>query len=49
MFHNPNALRPVNESLFPDIAHHRLEDGRVTAMIPAFHPFISQTRTLHVR
>jgi len=49
MFHNPNALRPVDESLFPDIAHHRLEDGRVTATVPAFHPFISQTRTLHIR
>ncbi len=49
MFHNPNALHPIDESLFTDIAHHRLEGGRVTATIPPFHPFISQTRTLHVR
>ena len=49
MFHNPNALHPVQESLFPDIAHHRLEDGHVTATIPRFHPFISQTRTLLIR
>jgi hypothetical protein len=45
MFHNPNALHPAEESLFPDIAHHRLEAGKPTATIPRFHPFISQTRT----
>jgi hypothetical protein len=46
MFHNPNALQPVAEELFPGIAHHRLEDGQVTATIPLFHPFVSQTWTL---
>ena len=49
IFHNPNALHPVEESLFPEIAHHRFEDGQVTATIPRFHPFISQTRTLFIR
>src|SRR5213592_3967915 len=39
------AFSATDESLFPDIAHHRLEDGRVTATIPAFHPFASITQT----
>jgi hypothetical protein len=46
MFHNPNASIPIRESLFPDIAHHGLEDGHVTATIPPFHPFISLTWTV---
>jgi hypothetical protein len=49
MYHNPDALHPIEESLFPDIAHHHLEDGGVTATVPRFHPFMSQTRTLHIR
>lgn len=49
MYHNPNALHPVPEALFPDIAHHRLEAGRVTSTMPRFHPFMSQTRTLAIR
>lgn len=48
MYHNPRATHPLDDSLFPSIAHHQLEDGRVTATIPPFHPFSSITHTLHV-
>jgi hypothetical protein len=48
LYHNPRALHPVDEGLFPGIAHHRLEDGQITATIPPFHPFMSQTWTLGV-
>jgi hypothetical protein len=43
MFHNPNAKVPVDESLFPDIAHHHLVDGIVTSTTPEFHSFSSHT------
>jgi hypothetical protein len=48
MYHNARATYPLDESLFPTIAHHRREDGRVTATIPPFHPFASMTHTFHV-
>ncbi len=35
MFHNPNALHPIDENLFPSIAHHYLqEDKTVISKIP---------------
>ena len=43
MFHNPNALHPVPQELFPSIAHHRFENGQIVSKIPEFHPFSSQT------
>jgi hypothetical protein len=47
MYHNPNALHPVADQLFPEIAHHHCEDGRLIATtIPPFHPFMSQTRVM---
>jgi hypothetical protein len=49
LYHNPRALHPVDEGLFPGIAHHRLEDGQITATVPRFHPFMSQTWSLGVR
>jgi hypothetical protein len=49
IFHNPNALHPINRSLFPNIAHHWLEDGQIVANIPPFHPFWSQTHNLQIR
>ena len=47
LFHNPNALLPVSEDLFPSIAHHRLVDGLVESYLPDFHPF--ESTTLHIR
>ena len=46
MFHNPNALHPVDYDLFPDIAHHRIEDGLVFTQSPPFQPFASVTINL---
>ncbi len=43
LFHNPNALAPVDEELLPDASHHHLEEGQVVATVPFFHPFSSQT------
>lgn len=46
MFHNPNALHPVPEDLFPTIAHHRFRDGQIVSMLPEFHPYASVTLNL---
>ena len=45
MFHNPKALVPVPEDLFPGIAHHRLDElNRMRGVVPPFHPFGSITQ-----
>ena len=43
MFHNPNALIPVDSDLFPDIAHHRFRDGLIFTDSPPFQPLNSVT------
>ena len=43
MFHNPNALHPVPEDIFPSIAHHHFSDGQIISNIPEFHPYGSYT------
>jgi hypothetical protein len=43
MFHNPRALYPVSEELFPSIAHHRFRNKLVVSRTPKFHPFSSMT------
>ena len=44
MFHNPSALYPVDPTLFPGIAHHRLlEDGMIQTGGPSFQPVTSVT------
>ena len=43
MFHNPNAINPVPEELFPSIAHHKFENGLIVSMLPEFHPYASHT------
>jgi hypothetical protein len=48
MFHNPNAVHPVPEELFPSIAHHRFENELIVSKIPDFHPFASQTLNLRM-
>jgi hypothetical protein len=46
MFHNPQALYPVPEELFPSIAHHRFVDGQIVSHVPEFHPYSSFTINL---
>ena len=38
IFHNPNALRPLPEELFPSVAHHQFIEGQIRSHIPEFHP-----------
>lgn len=46
MFHNPNALHPVPEELFPSIAHHHFHEGQIVSLLPEFHPYASTTLNL---
>ena len=41
LFHNPLAKHPIDIELFPDIAHHKLEDKRLLSWTPSFVPFSS--------
>lgn len=43
MFHNPRALHPVDPQMFPNIAHHFFEDGKIVSTLPEFHPYSSFT------
>ena len=45
MFHNPNALHPVDRDLFPDLVHHSFEEGRVRTDVHPFQPYTSITMT----
>jgi hypothetical protein len=48
MFHNPRALAPVPEGLFPGIAHHRMDElNRMRSAIPPFHPYGLVTQVLN--
>ena len=49
MFHNPDALHPVERELFPEITHHRFENGLVFSDGPMFQPFASITVNLAPR
>jgi hypothetical protein len=43
VFHNPNALVPLDDSFLAGAAHHYFEQGQVKSNIPRFHPYESQT------
>lgn len=43
MYHNPNALHPVPEDLFPSIGHHHFRDGLIVSTLPDFFPYASVT------
>ncbi len=43
VFHNPQAKHPLDWRLFPNIAHHFLEEGRIRSLVPRFHPYSSYT------
>lgn len=43
VFHNPNALHPLEDGVFPNAADHRLENEQVTSIMPPFHPIQSTT------
>jgi hypothetical protein len=43
VYHNPNALFPLDPGLFEGAMHHRLEGDDVVHSIPQFHPYSSET------
>lgn len=49
MFHNPNAVHPVPEHLFPSIGHHHIKNGLVVSTLSKFHPYASMTYNLRFK
>ncbi len=49
LYHNPNALIPVNKELFPSIAHHELKDNLIHSSVPDFHPYFSYNQNIVFR
>ncbi|HEX7855948.1 MAG TPA: hypothetical protein VF503_19865 [Sphingobium sp.] len=46
LYHNPNALRPIDDDLFPGITHFRIENGEAIWRGPAPRVLYSTTITL---
>lgn len=46
LFHNPNALIPIDKTLFPSVAHHELVDDRILSVTPEFHPYFSYNHNI---
>jgi hypothetical protein len=49
MFHNPNAMYPIPEELFPSIGHHHFKDGLIVSTLPEFHPYASVTYNIRFK
>ena len=47
--HNPNALLPLPKDFFHGAMQAYIEDGQYKADIPDWHPFVSQTVSLHFK
>lgn len=43
IFHNPNAILPIDKYLFPFIAHHEFKNGQIVSLLPDFYPYTSYT------
>ena len=44
IFHNPHALIPLSQDVFPSAAHHwMLPDGNIESILPEFHPYNGRT------
>lgn len=43
VFHNPNALHPLDPLFFPNAAHHYFKDGQIESHMPEFMPYNSYT------
>ncbi len=47
VFHNPNATFPLPDDFLPGAAHHRMDkSGKITSMVPDWHPLVSITSIL---
>lgn len=49
VYHNPNAVIPLSESLIPGVAHHHFKDGNIYSSIPKFHTYGSVTQLIRPR
>jgi hypothetical protein len=49
IYHNPNALIPLEKELFPNAAHHSFENGQIVSLLPDFFPYNSMTHNLQIR
>lgn len=49
IYHNPKALIPLNEDIFPSAAHHYFDKGQIISHIPVFFPYNSITINLQLR
>jgi hypothetical protein len=50
LFHNPQALYPLDDHQFPSAGHHRLEPGgTVTSQCPSWHPLSSGTKIVDMK
>lgn len=43
VFHNPNALHPLNMDFFPNAAHHYFKNEQIESIMPMFMPYNSWT------
>ncbi len=43
IFHNPNALRPLDDRVFAEIAQHRFVEGDLVSRVPPYHVISSFT------
>ncbi|MBF0184799.1 MAG: hypothetical protein HQM06_10485 [Magnetococcales bacterium] len=48
MFHNPNALCPIDPKMFPGIAHHFFEGMLIRSLLPELHVYSSFTWNLRL-
>jgi hypothetical protein len=46
IFHNPNALIPLKEELFPAVAHHYFLDEFISSVFPEFFPYFSMNQNI---
>ena len=43
VYHNPNALHPLDSRIFPDAMHFTVRGEDVIHSVPAFHPYSAET------
>lgn len=50
LFHNPNALKPIDMDIFPHIAHHFFfKNGNIESHMRKFHPYNSYTMNMIIK
>ena len=49
LFHNPNALIPLNPELFPSFGHYFLDGEFVKSILPDFYPYNSMNTNVTIK